>query len=621
MRTWTIVRILSLSVTTLVLAASLAYGQTNVDFLPAGPADWNQNSNWDPADNGGFVPEAAVNEIGVIGSGTSAFVESLPPNVGGIIINSGALEIREGGSLSAVPDISVLGNLEVNGTGTLTVRRGGTLNVQGMTTAATGLVTLGETAGSGTASLQVTSGTLAGGTRVIGPNVSFSSSSGLTFSASSVLQPVITGSGHSTITATGAVQAGGIVRPEFSGYTPVVGDAWNLVAGGSLSGQFTLDSSMAPVVARGTDFSLLQTGTTATLRYTNKLILQVNRGTGSTSLLNVIGSPISFDAYTITSPSGVLSGAWSSLEGTGTWEEADNVSSFRLTEFNPTGTSTVNVGGSLTLGTPYAPPAPTAFGEAIGEDLAFQYSVAAAGPTPGYTVDGIVEFVGGHNNLVLTIDPVTGEATIQNESPYFDVAIDAYTIQSADGRLKFADGQWESLDDQNLDTWEEADNVSTTRVTEFNPAGQTSLLGGGTVLNLGSLVDASGDALKAEDFTFEFSLIGGELDGDYNEDGVVDAADYTMWRDNLNSTTSLPNDDTPGVGSDDYARWAANFGSVGSVVGGTVEGVVVIGSLPMLGAGGAMAVPEPDTLAAALTLVSALLLTQRRRRTFASEDA
>jgi hypothetical protein len=48
--------------------------------------------------------------------------------------------------------------------------------------------------------------------------------------------------------------------------------------------------------------------------------------------------------------------------------------------------------------------------------------------------------------------------------------------------------------------------------------------------------------------------------GDYNENGVVDAADYVLWREKLGSSTSLPNDDTAGVGDDDYTRWRAHFG-------------------------------------------------------------
>jgi len=65
--------------------------------------------------------------------------------------------------------------------------------------------------------------------------------------------------------------------------------------------------------------------------------------------------------------------------------------------------------------------------------------------------------------------------------------------------------------------------------------------------------------------------------GDYNENDIVDAADYTVWRDNLGSGTALPNDDTAGVGQDDFTRWKNNFGM----------------SLAGSGSVGAAAVPEP----------------------------
>ncbi len=48
--------------------------------------------------------------------------------------------------------------------------------------------------------------------------------------------------------------------------------------------------------------------------------------------------------------------------------------------------------------------------------------------------------------------------------------------------------------------------------------------------------------------------------GDFNNDGVVDAADYVVWR-NASPTAALPNDRTPGVvDASDYADWRANFG-------------------------------------------------------------
>ena len=51
--------------------------------------------------------------------------------------------------------------------------------------------------------------------------------------------------------------------------------------------------------------------------------------------------------------------------------------------------------------------------------------------------------------------------------------------------------------------------------------------------------------------------------GDYNGDGTVDAADYTVWRDTFDSTTNLAADgDLDGVvDADDYDVWVSNFGA------------------------------------------------------------
>lgn len=55
------------------------------------------------------------------------------------------------------------------------------------------------------------------------------------------------------------------------------------------------------------------------------------------------------------------------------------------------------------------------------------------------------------------------------------------------------------------------------------------------------------------------------LTGDYSDNGVVDAADYTVWRDALGTSTALPNEDlsvTPGMVTDeDYGVWKTNFGN------------------------------------------------------------
>ena len=63
--------------------------------------------------------------------------------------------------------------------------------------------------------------------------------------------------------------------------------------------------------------------------------------------------------------------------------------------------------------------------------------------------------------------------------------------------------------------------------------------------------------------TGEISLYA--LDGDFNADGKVDAADYTVWRDNLGgdeeALTFGTGDGSGTVDAADYAIWVANFGN------------------------------------------------------------
>lgn len=57
--------------------------------------------------------------------------------------------------------------------------------------------------------------------------------------------------------------------------------------------------------------------------------------------------------------------------------------------------------------------------------------------------------------------------------------------------------------------------------------------------------------------TFSYDAL---LWGDYNDDGAVDAIDYSVWRESLGNSTVLPNDSTPGaVDSSDFALWRSNY--------------------------------------------------------------
>lgn len=64
-------------------------------------------------------------------------------------------------------------------------------------------------------------------------------------------------------------------------------------------------------------------------------------------------------------------------------------------------------------------------------------------------------------------------------------------------------------------------------------------------------------------YTQDSLLLDVVLSGDYNNDEVVDAADYTIWRDAFGSTSDLAADgnDDGVINTADYAIWTANYGN------------------------------------------------------------
>jgi T5SS/PEP-CTERM-associated repeat protein len=88
------------------------------------------------------------------------------------------------------------------------------------------------------------------------------------------------------------------------------------------------------------------------------------------------------------------------------------------------------------------------------------------------------------------------------------------------------------------------------------------------------------------------------LTGDYNLDGVVDAVDYTVWRNAVDSGDLAADGDNSGsVDGGDYDVWKANYGN----------------TAPSSGAGGlSLAVPEPASLIALTLGIVALAAGSRR---------
>jgi hypothetical protein len=104
---------------------------------------------------------------------------------------------------------------------------------------------------------------------------------------------------------------------------------------------------------------------------------------------------------------------------------------------------------------------------------------------------------------------------------------------------------------------------------------------------------------RASKFT---RAIAAQLTGDYNSNGMVDAADYAVWRKNQNTTHVLPNDPIGGmIGAAQYNQWWTRFGqSAGS-------GASLTSGAP------SSSVPEPATVALAMFAAAAIHLPRRAR--------
>jgi hypothetical protein len=98
---------------------------------------------------------------------------------------------------------------------------------------------------------------------------------------------------------------------------------------------------------------------------------------------------------------------------------------------------------------------------------------------------------------------------------------------------------------------------------------------------------------------------GMSLAGDYNHDNIVDAADYTIWRDTLGSTTTLDadGDNSLVIDDGDFTVWKNNFGLGGGSGAGGISSL--------------QSVPEPASSTIclwALPALSALLARSTRNR-------
>lgn len=560
------------------LAADVTWNNTGVD-------NWATVSNWSTSE----LPTAAFfNERAVINNGGTVVVNSaIPVESGGVLLgnaaaDSGTLRIESGGTLNNVvgtppTGAGVNGQLQIglNGTGTLQVLPGGTLTASGLLLAGSvgSSVTIGGPS-AGMATLTINGYVTLNRTTRVFPNAAFSTATdaGVIF-----LQPAgnyiveHTAAGYATANISASTFLSGKLSMQLTDVTPTAASTWNLFETSALNGQFdsivfSQNIPLGPGQKWVVDPVPAGPGRVfAQLRTRQHLVLTVDRDTGAVAIANPGNGSLPLDGYSVRSAGGFLTpGTWSSLDDQnalgGDWlETASNAQ--RVTELKPSNDAILTSGASRSLGSLFNVNPPV-FGVPT-EDVTFDYTTS-----DGQTYQGIVQYLGAvqPNNLLLTVNPATGQAQLKNTSS-FTVSIDSYSVLSVSGALNEAG--WNSLDDQNAagGNWLEADS-NANRLTEVQASGVTTLAPDAT-FNLGALFTTSG----AQDLAFEFLLDGAitpmqgvvqfaslAIPGDFDNNGTVNGVDLAQWRGDFGVNGDSDADGDGDSDGNDFLIWQRHFG-------------------------------------------------------------
>lgn len=598
----------------LPLSPTAIQAQTFVNWT-GGAGNWTDVTKWfnDGTQGTGALPSSDFIEVaridngGVVtvntplADGTSAgFSTNVANLLVGAVGGTGELVIASGGSLHVQSTLATSGLLDVGfgaGTGTVRVLPGGSLRTDSWFSNASNpanFIQLGAPTGAGTATINAGMSSFQG-TTIVYPNVNYQANALVEVAFSGTYTAVISGANAATLKTNGFANLQGILRPDFGGVTPAAGSSWNLFEADEIAGTFRqIDTSLAGTPGPGQRYlvDIVDVGNNreaARLSLRQLPTLTVNRDTGAATISNTGAINVMLDGYTVSSNVGSLSSAnWNSLEEQsalgGGWKMSPSPGSAnRLSELKQTGVGTLAGGAQVALGSIFnATPAGAAFG-ANTEDLTFEYT------TTDGTFQGLVAYTGTKvNNLLLQVNPTTGQASLRNPSAT-TVQIDGYTITSAGGQ-SLDPVAWNSLDEQDAAGGDWADSPGTAaRLSELKQGGATTLAPGAS-FDLGALFDET----KAQDLGFAFLLADdfepttgrviyaastpGGLPGDFDGNGTVNAADLTKWRNDFGAGAGSDADGDGDTDGNDFLVWQRNLGTGGAT-------------------GAAGAVPEPGALA------------------------
>lgn len=329
------------------------------------------------------------------------------------------------------------------------------------------------------------------------------------------------------------------------------------------------------------------------------LQLEIDEATGRAFLANRSDTEIAVIGYTITDPSGTLTPTtWVSLDDAdyenATWLEA-SAAVDDLSEINPSSSSELAANETVFIGAITDPAGP--------RDLILEYAVLGdAALQTGDVVYSQMAFA--DTVLTVQVNAASGQARFVNQTSA-SIDLIGYTLSSTSFAL--TPEHWSSFDDQSIDNDEWLESSATSDdLSEINPLDSTtiemdSIVPIGRIYNTSFPRDVELTYLVngASELTIGFVefIDPPLLSGDYDGSGVVDAADYTVWRDQLGDVVAFY-DGADGDGSGiveeiDYTIWQQSFGTslppeeaslvvasnVGAVLSGEVGSVQDLGGL------------------------------------------